>query len=300
MPADVDFRIMLTFLEFYRELLGFVNYKLLHDLTLAQEANATMDDFSALDKNGEATAALTGPASEKEMEAMTKAKTLFQNNCFHISREVPTVHFSFICTAFSGHISTSPQDPKVTHIIADRPLQPEQMVAGKIYVQPQWVVDCVNQRKILPHAPYGIGKICPPHLSPFVVYDHATYQPPEAMGSTSLSANVEEEQEDVSDEEEEEENQDEEAEEEEVEETVVTSGERYQDKEEDEAAATAERKKLAQAMMSKKDLKLYKKMQHSNRRKDQEVDHSFLIPFDATSAQAATGQQIETSKRSDR
>jgi pescadillo protein len=33
-PRDVDFRVMATFLEFYRALLGFVNYKLYSDLNL--------------------------------------------------------------------------------------------------------------------------------------------------------------------------------------------------------------------------------------------------------------------------
>jgi len=33
-PADVDFKVMATFLEFYTTLLGFVNYKLYSDLGL--------------------------------------------------------------------------------------------------------------------------------------------------------------------------------------------------------------------------------------------------------------------------
>jgi pescadillo protein len=33
-PSDVDFRVMLTFLEFYSTMLGFVNYKLYSDLNL--------------------------------------------------------------------------------------------------------------------------------------------------------------------------------------------------------------------------------------------------------------------------
>lgn len=33
-PGDVDFRVMLTFLEYYTTMLGFVNYKLYHDNNL--------------------------------------------------------------------------------------------------------------------------------------------------------------------------------------------------------------------------------------------------------------------------
>lgn len=35
MPTDVDFRVMLTFLEFYQTLVGFVNFKLFNDVNLA-------------------------------------------------------------------------------------------------------------------------------------------------------------------------------------------------------------------------------------------------------------------------
>lgn len=33
-PSDVDFRVMLTFLEFYTTMLGFVNFKLYSDMNL--------------------------------------------------------------------------------------------------------------------------------------------------------------------------------------------------------------------------------------------------------------------------
>ena len=34
LPTDVDFRVMLTFVEFYATLMGFVNFKLYHSLNL--------------------------------------------------------------------------------------------------------------------------------------------------------------------------------------------------------------------------------------------------------------------------
>lgn len=34
MPTDVDFRVMLTFVEFYASLVGFVNFKLFMSLNL--------------------------------------------------------------------------------------------------------------------------------------------------------------------------------------------------------------------------------------------------------------------------
>jgi len=46
-------------------------------------------------------------------------------------------------------------------------------------VQPQWVFDCVNARKLLPEADYLMGKALPPHLSPFTTGRAGQYQPPE-------------------------------------------------------------------------------------------------------------------------
>ena len=34
MPTDVDFRVMLTFVEFYSALMGFMNFRLYHSLNL--------------------------------------------------------------------------------------------------------------------------------------------------------------------------------------------------------------------------------------------------------------------------
>ena len=34
MPTDVDFRVMLTFVEFYSALMGFTNFRLYHSLNL--------------------------------------------------------------------------------------------------------------------------------------------------------------------------------------------------------------------------------------------------------------------------
>ena len=47
------------------------------------------------------------------------------------------------------------------------------------YLQPQWIVDCVNNRKLLPVDDYLAGVILPPHLSPFVEEQTDDYVPPE-------------------------------------------------------------------------------------------------------------------------
>ena len=49
MPTDVDFRVMLTFVEFYSALMGFMNFRLYHSLNLKYppqvNRNSTLSSF---------------------------------------------------------------------------------------------------------------------------------------------------------------------------------------------------------------------------------------------------------------
>ena len=46
-------------------------------------------------------------------------------------------------------------------------------------MQPQWVFDCVNYRKLLSVEDFFTGVELPPHLSPFVQEQEGDYIPPE-------------------------------------------------------------------------------------------------------------------------
>ncbi|TFK94303.1 hypothetical protein K466DRAFT_536172 [Polyporus arcularius HHB13444] len=110
---------------------------------------------------------------------------LFAPYTFWLSRETSRPIFEFIVRAFGGRIgwpatsgSGSPfdeTDESITHVIIDRPAvqKPNETEAERErrrrrkYVQPQWVVDCVNAGKILLEDLYAQGKTLPPHLSPF-------------------------------------------------------------------------------------------------------------------------------------
>ncbi|KZS93117.1 hypothetical protein SISNIDRAFT_441742 [Sistotremastrum niveocremeum HHB9708] len=115
----------------------------------------------------------------------TTNTSLFSPFVFFLSRETPRPLFEFIVRSFGGRIGwpassgagspISEDDESITHVIIDRPVVPK---AGETetqallrlkrkYVQPQWVVDCINAQKILPEELYGQGKTLPPHLSPF-------------------------------------------------------------------------------------------------------------------------------------
>jgi pescadillo len=110
---------------------------------------------------------------------------LFAPYTFWLSRETSRPIFEFIVRSFGGRIgwpassgsgsSFDESDDSITHVIIDRPAvdRPDETETererrrGRKYVQPQWVVDCINAEKILLEEPYAQGKPLPPHLSPF-------------------------------------------------------------------------------------------------------------------------------------
>jgi pescadillo len=129
------------------------------------------------------------------------SKGLFHGLTFWLSRETPRSLLEFVIRAFGGRVGWDERAggvgsmfplgkdetwEAVTHVIIDRPA-----VAGAIeqkegskngeaqldtkaekrstrkYVQPQWVIDCINAGTILSEDRYERGKVLPPHLSPF-------------------------------------------------------------------------------------------------------------------------------------
>ena len=119
---------------------------------------------------------------------------LFAPYTFWLSRETSRPIFEFLVRSFGGRIgwpSTSGSgssikefDDSITHVIIDRPLihkdneteEEAHRRQRRKYVQPQWVVDCINAGKILLEDTYAQGKTLPPHLSPFEAREDA-YDP---------------------------------------------------------------------------------------------------------------------------
>lgn len=232
-PTDVDFRVMLTFLEFYQTLLGFVNFRLFSRLGWPYPGSFIGDELQAAN----------WPAVQRDDDGAALVdgnKLPFRNFTFFLGREVSRSSVAFAIQAMGGKCGwqelvdeegdaankSSPfaeDDPSITHQIVDRPSLAN-MRADRQYIQPQWVFDCLNASSAIDCAQYRIGQALPPHLSPFVT----------------------------------EKDDEEEAE---AEDELVTS------EAEEKATGAKEKKALAESMLSKKHRKLYKQMQHSRQKK---------------------------------
>lgn len=256
-PGDVDFRVMLTFVEFYETLIGFVNFKLYYSVSLkyppildprleaaAAELYAIVKDLAsntvsslqedAPESNQEivpSESELINPEQKEKRLAESQARlallqhrlssmdkeramandlqqedttiqdkeqdddeededeekkvcrTLFKDLKFFLGREVPRESLLFVIQAFGGVVSWDGDgapfketDEGITHQIVDRPTQGHKFLS-RDYVQPQWVYDCVNSRLILPTDDYMVGRVPPPHLSPFVDEEAEGYLP---------------------------------------------------------------------------------------------------------------------------
>eukprot|EP01018_Ginkgo_biloba_P003263 Gb_12407 [translate_table: standard] len=267
LPDDVDFRVMLTFVEFYETLLGFVNFKLYNSISLkyppildpqleaaAAELYAMVKDLasntmtspgedgldvsqgnapeseiiepekkekrlaesqarlallqhqlSSMDKERAVSNGLQqqdtvmqteeqSEAGEDDDEETKICRTLFKDLKFFLGREVPRESLLFIIPAFGGVASWEGDgapfretDESITHQIVDRPTQGH-MFLSRDYVQPQWIYDCVNSRLVLPTEGYLVGRVPPPHLSPFVNNEAEGYMPEYAETIKRLQA----------------------------------------------------------------------------------------------------------------
>jgi len=110
-------------------------------------------------------------------ESLSKLRNLFTNKVFFFNREVPRYSLEFLVPAFGGEFGYEGEeslykesDKKITHHIMDRNVDQSkiQFDVKKDYIVPQWVYDCINHQVILPASQYKPGSPPPPHLSPFI------------------------------------------------------------------------------------------------------------------------------------
>ena len=177
-------------------------------LLSAEEVNDAIDSFET---TGEGADVLPQPQISG-----TEASNLFAPFSFFLSRETPRQPLEFIIRAFGckrvgwdavlgdGAFTNNESDPSITHQVVDRPPLPEPSlpevptvggeelptagtarqggrVPGRIYIQPQWVWDCINEGKLLRPDLYAPGATLPPHLSPWVKPTKGAYDPTAAL-----------------------------------------------------------------------------------------------------------------------
>ena len=214
---QVDYRVMLTFLEFYEILIKFVLFKLYRD-------DAPL--FTSTQKDD---------AAQEEEE-----KRLFTGLSFCLAPEARYAWLDFVIRSGGGKVVASSDDTH-THLVTDRTPGP-QSSAEK--VQPQWIVDSFNNKRLLSVARYAPGAELPPHLSPFV--DDASYVPAyeEELKKSAFSDFRALENKDT---------------------PVVMA-------EEEETATKKNNEDLAKIMMSKKVKRLHGRMLHGIQQKKDKVD----------------------------
>ncbi|KAL3099750.1 hypothetical protein niasHS_000234 [Heterodera schachtii] len=130
-----------------------------------------IDTFAEDDAEG-------GESLAEKMRQAEVQKTLFAKCKFFLNREVPKEALAFVIRSGGGFVcwdgcapnSVDEHSEQITHQIVDRNV--EKTNINRVYVQPQWVFDCFNARRILPPAKYAPMAALPPHLSPFVDAQH--------------------------------------------------------------------------------------------------------------------------------
>ena len=100
---------------------------------------------------------------KRRQEASKKKRNLFGNCLFLLGRETPIYLLQYLILSFGGSYVLQDELPeeekalaqvmkKVTHVCIDRPIKSTEK--GKEYVQPQYILDSINNLFLLPTKPY--------------------------------------------------------------------------------------------------------------------------------------------------
>ena len=183
-----------------------------------EETSEEVDEATAIDKFD--VVAPQGDILPQPSLSGNQAATLFANITVFISREAPRHSIEFLLRAFGckrigwdpvlgdGAFTHNETDPRITHQIVDRPaysqpshasqgetssteeqlqaVKPGYIIPGRVYIQPQWVWDCVNEGTMLRTDTYAAGATLPPHLSPWVKPIKGQYDPRTALEEQEL------------------------------------------------------------------------------------------------------------------
>lgn len=194
---------------------------------VSDEKEALTDDVDQTDGiDTFEVAAPSGDILPQPEISCNEAGTLFSNFTIFISREAPRHPIEFLLRAFGckrvawdpvlgdGSFTSVEADTRITHQIVDRPpaasplpatdsdadkddhslqtVKPGYIIPGRIYVQPQWVWDCVNEGRVLRPDLYAPGATLPPHLSPWVKPMKGQYDPRATLAEQEVEGEAEE------------------------------------------------------------------------------------------------------------
>lgn len=154
MPQDVDYKVMLTFLEFYETLMKFVNFKLFSNIDLKYppfeidssyleeqqyfsykqyklEKIKKNDQIQIQESKKYAISQQFEETSEEVKKMLNQenfeGKNLFQGFKFFLNREVPRTSLEFVILSFGGEVyweddgsSIQEDSAQITHFITDR------------------------------------------------------------------------------------------------------------------------------------------------------------------------------------
>jgi pescadillo protein len=188
MPEEVDFKVLVTFDQWYRTLQKFVNFKLYSmegwsyppTVPASIRSGITVGTQFALMKLHAKVKEVVSAESE---EKGTGSSSLFKNFTFFISRECQFLPLALVIRSAGGRVCWAEDEAKssmdsegVTHVVIDRPGEITKL-PDREYIQPQWVFDSFNEQISLPIAEYTHGAELPPHLSPFAPEGDNEYIP---------------------------------------------------------------------------------------------------------------------------
>lgn len=134
---------------------------------------------------------------KKRMEQAKLQRRLLQNHVFLLGRETPIYILQHLILSFGGDFVLQddlPEDEKeaakvmkrVTHVCMDRPPAVGSLDKSKEYVQPQYIIDSLNNLFLLPTKPYMPGVVS---QSPILLLHVLTRDPP-SVGCTLASVPV--------------------------------------------------------------------------------------------------------------
>lgn len=170
LPSDVDFRVMLSFLELYMTVLRFVIFRLEQRLG-ASKTQVQVDGSD--EKEWDSWTDLMPKnvpedcqdVLERQCMPSSQSAPIFTGMTFWLGRECPKEALTLLIISGNGQIASDELDMNITHCIMDRPV--DRVFAERVMVQPQWVWDSLNAQKCLDSLPYALNAILPPHYSPF-------------------------------------------------------------------------------------------------------------------------------------